>query len=224
MGRTSRASGGLTVAMLPTALVTALVAGCHSGNTSQAGAPSRGAGATGGASQSSGASGAGSGSALPSPASSATEGLTTCTTNRLSVTIDPSQAGGAAGSTYYPVDFTNMAGSTCAMSGYPGISFVTTANATGKQIGAAAQRNPQFGAVVVRLAPGGHAHAWLQVAQAGNYPQCHSETARGLRIYPPDETRAGYVDREFAACKDTTSPLLTVLPVRPGKGTQGNTP
>jgi hypothetical protein len=224
MSRTSRATGGLTVAMLPTALVTALVAGCHSSNTSQAGAPSQGAGATGSASQSSGASGSGSGSAAPSPASSATAGLATCTTNRLSVTIDPSQAGGAAGSTYYPVDFTNTAGSTCAISGYPGVSFVTAVNATGKQIGAAAQRNPQFGAVVVRLAPGGHAHAWLQVAQAGNYPQCHQETARGLRVYPPDETRAGYVLREFAACADTTAPLLTVMPVRPGKGAQGSTP
>lgn len=222
MGRTPRATGGLTVAVL----LTALVAGCHTSNTSQAGAPSHGASATGSASQSSGApgSGSGSGAGSPSPVSSAPAGLATCTTAGLSMTIDPKQAGGAAGSTYYPVDFTNTADSTCAMSGYPGVSFVTKANAAGQQIGAAAQRNPQFGAVVVRLAPGGHAHAWLQVAQAGNYPQCHQETARGLRVYPPDETRAGYVPQEFAACAATTAPQLTVMPVRPGRGAQGNTP
>ncbi len=236
MGRTSRNTGGLTVAVLTTALapvlvtvlVTALVTGCHSGSATQAGAPSHGASATGSAARSPGSTGSGAASASPSPspASSATAHLATCTTTGLSVTIDPSQAGGAAGSTYYPVDFTNTAGSTCAMSGYPGVSFVNTANADGKQIGAAAQRNPQFAAVVVRLAPGGHAHAWLQVAQAGNYPpsSCHQETARGLRVYPPDETHAGYVPEEFAACADTTAPLLTVMPVRPGKGAQGSTP
>ncbi len=228
MGRTSRRTGGLTVAALAPVLATALVAGCHSGSTSQAGAPSHGANATGSAGQSPGTtgSGTGSGSRSPSAASSATAHLATCATTGLSVSIDPSQAGGAAGSTYYPVDFTNTAGSTCAMSGYPGVSFVTAADAAGKQIGAAAQRNPQFRAVVVRLAPGGQAHAWLQVAQAGNYPRssCHQQTARGLRIYPPDETHAGYVPQDFAACADTTAPLLTVMPVRPGKGAQGSTP
>ena len=220
MGRTSLATGGLML----TAVVTVLMAGCHSSGTSQAGASSPSAGATSSASQSSGTSGSGSGSASPSPAGSAGAGLATCATNGLSVSIDPSQAGGAAGSTYYPVDFTNTARRTCDMSGYPGVSFVTAANATGKQIGAAARRNPQFGAVVVRLAPGGHAHAWLQVAEAGNYPQCHHQTADGLRVFPPDETHAGYVPQNFAACADTTAPLLTVMPVRAGRGAQGSTP
>ena len=50
------------------------------------------------------------------------------------------------------------------------MSFVTADGSAGRQIGAAAQQNPGFIKVAVRLAAGGVAHAWLQVAEAGNYP------------------------------------------------------
>jgi hypothetical protein len=142
------------------------------------------------------------------------------------MTVDDSQADGAAGSTYYPVDFTNTSAAACAMTGYPGVSLVSAANGTGRQIGAAAQRNPAFGATTVRLEPDGHAHAWLQVAAAGNYPQssCHPETAHGLRVYPPNETEAGYVSQDLPACAASAAPLLTVMPVRAGQGTRGSTP
>ena len=56
------------------------------------------------------------------------------------------------------------------MYGFPGMSFVTANGRSGQQIGAAAQRNPAFGDLAVRLAAGGVAHAWLQVAQAGQLP------------------------------------------------------
>jgi len=112
------------------------------------------------------------------------------------------------------------------MTGYPGVSFVTAANVSGHQIGAAAERDPQYGATVVRLAPHGHAHAWLQVGSAGNYPEtsCHPVTAHGLRVYPPNQTRAGYVAQDFPACALGSAGLLTILPLRPGKGAQGSTP
>ncbi|HEX6522010.1 MAG TPA: DUF4232 domain-containing protein [Streptosporangiaceae bacterium] len=154
------------------------------------------------------------------------QALVMCKTATLTVTLDGSQAGGAAGSTYYPVDFVNTSGTACALAGYPGVSFVTAAGTAGRPIGAAAQRNPAFGMTVVRLAPGGYAHVWLQVAEAGNYPQssCRPATALGLRIYPPGETRPGYVRRHFQACAAASAPLLTVMPLRPGKGVQGTTP
>lgn len=142
------------------------------------------------------------------------------------MTVDTSAADAAAGSTYYPLDFTNTSSAACAMIGYPGVSFVTAANGAGQQIGAAAQRNPGFSTTAVRLAAGGQAHAWLQVAEAANYPAstCRPATARGLRIYPPNETAAGYISQDFAACAGESAPLLTVMPVRPGKGAQGKTP
>ena len=68
------------------------------------------------------------------------------------VTVNASQAGGAAGSTYVPVDFSNTSGSPCGLYGYPGMSFVTAGDGSGSQIGAAAQENPSFGKVPVQLA------------------------------------------------------------------------
>jgi hypothetical protein len=110
--------------------------------------------------------------------------------------------------------------------GYPGMSFVTAGDSSGSQIGAAAQQNPSFGKVPVKLAAGGVAHAWLQVAEAGNYPAatCQPVTAHWLRAYAPGETQALYVSHAFDACSSDSAPLLTVMPVRSGQGVQGTTP
>ena len=86
------------------------------------------------------------------------------------MTVDDSQASGAAGSTYYPLDFTNKSGTACQLYGYPGVSFVTAGAGAGQQVGVAARRSQAFTKVTVRLAPGGTAHAWLQVTVAANYP------------------------------------------------------
>ena len=213
--RTSRPLGR---AIVLAATVTALATGCHStSSTGAAGSPS----ASTGGSPSAGTSG----SASPT-GPSAGGGLTTCHTAALRLTLDSRQADAAAGSTYYPIDFTNTSADPCALGGYPGVSFVTAADATGRQLGAAAQRNPQFGSLVVRLNPGGQAHAWLQVAQAGNYPAsaCSPTTARGLRIYPPDQTQAGYIQQDFPACATTSAQVLTIMPMRSGQGTRGTAP
>jgi len=159
-------------------------------------------------------------------AASGTAGLAVCQPSALRVTIDANAAGGAAGSTYYPVDFTNTAGSACGMYGYPGVSLVTAGDNAGRPIGAAAQRNPAFGQQPVRLAAGGVAHAWLQVAEAGNYPPsaCKPVTAHWLRVFVPGQTVALYVNHAFDACSSASDPLLTVMPVRAGQGVQGTTP
>jgi Protein of unknown function (DUF4232) len=152
--------------------------------------------------------------------------MTACRSAGLKVTVDTSQAGGAAGSMYYPVNFTNTSDAPCGLYGYPGMSFVTAAGSAGRQIGAAAQQNPAFGKLSVRLAAGGAAHAWLQVAQAGNYPAsaCQPVTAHWLRVFPPGNTVASYLDVSFSACASSSAPLLTVMPVRSGHGVRGVTP
>jgi hypothetical protein len=217
----------VSITLAAAACVVAAAAGCHSGTTSTAsGGGATSAGATTGG-QSAGSPGRGAGaasSAAGSPGGSA--GVAACKSAALSMSVDSSQADATAGSTYYPVDFTNISATECAMTGYPGVSFVTVANDSGHQVGAAAQRDPQYDATVVRLAPHGHAHAWLQVGEAGNYPQsaCHPVTAHGLRIYPPDQTQPGYVAQDFSACELPSAGLLTILPLRPGKGAQGSTP
>jgi hypothetical protein len=170
--------------------------------------------------------GAGSSSAPTAPPTVPGLGLTVCRSAALKVAVDSSQAGGAAGSAYYPVNFTNTSAVACGLYGYPGMSFVTAAGGAGRQIGAAAQRDPAFAKLSVRLPVGGVAHAWLQVAQAGNYPAsaCQPVTAHWLRVFPPGDTAASYVAVSFSACATATAHLLTVTPVRSGRGVRGVTP
>jgi Protein of unknown function (DUF4232) len=221
-GRTSgRSRGRHAVSLAVTAAAAAgLMAGCASASTHQAGTAPAG-GATPGKTAAAGGTAAGTG-----PAASGTAGLALCQPSSLQVTVNAGQAGGAAGSTYLPVDFTNTSGSPCGLYGYPGMSFVTTGDGSGSQIGAAAQQNPSFGKVPVRLAAGGAAHAWLQVTEAGNYPAatCQPVTAHWLRVYAPGETQALYVSHAFDACSSDSAPLLTVMPVRSGQGVHGTTP
>ena len=221
-GRTSgRSRGRHVVSLAVTAAAAAgLLAGCASASTHQAGTAPAG-GATPGKTSAAGGTATGTG-----PAASGTAGLALCQPSSLQVTVNASQAGGAAGSTYLPVDFTNTSSSPCGLYGYPGMSFVTAGDGSGSQIGAAAQQNPSFGKVPVRLAAGGAAHAWLQVTEAGNYPSatCQPVTAHWLRVYAPGETRALYVSHAFDACSSDSAPLLTVMPVRSGQGVQGTTP
>jgi hypothetical protein len=153
-------------------------------------------------------------------------GLAACRTAALRIAVDDSQVQGAAGSAYYPLNFTNTSGRACEMYGYPGVSFTAAPTRAGVQIGAAAQRNAAFAKTLVRLAPGQTAHAWLKVTVAANYPvaTCQPVTAHSLRIYPPGETVAGYVGHTFSACSSTRTALLSVLPVRAGQGVAGVTP
>jgi hypothetical protein len=140
------------------------------------------------------------------------------------VNVASTAGGGAAGSTYVPIDFTNSSGRACSMYGYPGVSFVTGRG--GSQIGAAAARNNGFSSVPVTLAAHASAHAWLQVAEAGNYPAstCHMVTATWLRVFPPADTVPAYASHTFSACASSKANLLTVMPVRPGAGVPGQVP
>ena len=123
-----------------------------------------------------------------------------CATSALKAAVNTAKPGAAAGSIYYPLDLTNISGSTCTVFGYPGVSFVT--GPSGTLIGRAATRNPVKPATTVTLAPGQVAHATLQVAQAGNYDpaQCKPVTAHWLRIFPPDQTAPLFVSFTTTAC------------------------
>jgi Protein of unknown function (DUF4232) len=149
-----------------------------------------------------------------------------CRAGSLRVTVDGRQAGGTAGSTYYPVDFTNLSGTACTMDGYPGVSFVTSGDGAGRQIGAAARQDPAFGTTTIHLGAGGAAHAWLQVAAAGNYPPsaCRPVRSHWLRVLAPGQAVPRFVSYALDACASAQVTLLTVMPVRAGQGIQGRTP
>lgn len=224
------ASLARSLRMPPTAVMAVaavgLLAACASATTSSNAAASHAASSrTPNASTSSTAAKNGSGTS-GTLGTSGTAGLTACGASSLRVAVDAAQAGGAAGSTYVPVTFTNTSSSACGMYGFPGVSFVSADNSAGHQIGAAAQENAQFAKQSVKLPAGRVAHAWLQVAEAGNYPapSCQPVTAHWLRVFAPGQTAAIYVRHSFDACSSSSAPLLTVMPVRAGQGKQGITP
>lgn len=206
-------------------LLAGMLAGCGGSGSGQSGQSSSPAAATTGG----GGTGNGTGTAARSPGAAASPHATTslsadtCKAGQLTVTMDDAQGGGAAGSTYVPLDFANSSESACTMYGFPGVSFTTS---DGAQIGAAAARNTGFGSVLVTLRPGGSAHAWLQVADAQNYPQgkCDPATASVLRVYPPGTTGTREVRQSFVACRSASAPILTVTSVRSGRGVQGTVP
>jgi hypothetical protein len=140
-----------------------------------------------------------------------------CTTTALTASLGAGS--GAAGSSYYPIDFTNSSSSTCSLHGYPGISFVTAA---GSQIGAPATEDPTFPRQLVTLAPGDTAHAELKVADAQNYPAstCHPAAAHRLKVYPPGQTSALALSFTATACSNTSVLILAVQTVQSGKGGQ----
>jgi hypothetical protein len=137
----------------------------------------------------------------PSPTGAQPAPLAQCATGALRVSLGT--AGGAAGSVYYPLEFTNVSGTPCTMYGYPGVSFVSGPG--GAELGGAAVRDPAQGPALVTLAPGAEAHASVQVVVAQNYPKsvCKPVTAHWLRVYPPDQYAPLYTDLTAMTCTGT---------------------
>jgi hypothetical protein len=152
------------------------------------------------------------------PALSSGAGLPSCTTANLDVWLN-TEGNGAAGSTYYNVNFTNLSAHACTLHGYPGISAVTQA---GIQLGSAAGRNPEHVPAVVTLTSAKTANGFqddtthntatviLQIAVAENFTAsaCAPITAAGLRIYPPGQKESTVVPFPFVACASSGSVYL----------------
>jgi hypothetical protein len=154
------------------------------------------------------------GSVASTPAGS-TPAPSACRTSDLSIRIGA--RGGAAGSVYAPIVFTNTSTSACTLAGYPGVSYVAPSN--GPQVGAAATRNGLHAASSVTLAADASASALVQMANHANYPAatCKAATVGGLRVYPPGSRTAAYVafSAPQMACSSDVN-QLTVAAVTAG--------
>jgi Protein of unknown function (DUF4232) len=155
--------------------------------------------------------------AVASARGARTAAATKCTPAHTQVWLGVGLGGGTAGSTYYPLEFSNVGHSACTLSGYPGVSAI---GSSGGQVGPAAGRNTQAHGTVT-LAPNATAHAILRVIDWGAL--CSSKVdATGLKVYPPGETRAEpVVPFPFGACPSRG--VLIVGPVRAGVGIPGYT-
>lgn len=128
--------------------------------------------------------------------------------------------GSAAAGTYYrPLRFTNEGDDRCVLRGFPGVSYV--AGEDGRQVGPAAEREGPKGDPV-SLGPGEVAHAVVGFVQVRNYDPaaCKPTPVRGLRVYPPGETGAKYIEAPGTGCASDDIPgnQLTVRTVEPGPG------
>jgi hypothetical protein len=128
-----------------------------------------------------------------SSAAQASSGLRTCTVSDLYLSMG--QKGAAAGSLYWPIQFTNTSTTRCALRGYPGVSVLDTAH---RQIGPAATRTSESYSTVT-LSPGGSASA---IARTTNGPiggPC-LRTGSYLRVYPPASHTAVLVPAPWKTC------------------------
>ncbi len=213
---------GLTAGWLVGAV--AIAAGCGSSGSATAPHSATAAASSPASATASAAPATSSPAVAPTSRSTTASGLAACATANLSVGLQTNAGGGAAGSQYIPISFTNTSGTACAMYGFPGVSFVTGPN--GSQIGAPAARQASFPSVTVTVAAHATAHAWLQVAEAGNYSPstCDPVTAHWLKVYPPANTVASYLGHTFTACSSDKVILMRIDPVRAGSAVDGQVP
>jgi Protein of unknown function (DUF4232) len=175
-----------------------------------------------------GAAGPAGGTSPPAAAHGSPTGhaLTDCAASELRVTLDTSAAGVAAGSSYVPLEFTNASGRDCQLSGYPAVTFASSAG--GPQIGTAAAAEVKTSPVMFTLAPGGTAHAWLQIADVASYPasQCRPAQASGLRVGFSGAQAAAFLPHSFQACTRAVpgATVLAVFPVESGQARRGTAP
>lgn len=147
-----------------------------------------------------------------------------CTTGNLDVWLNTT-GNGAAGSTYYRLNLTNLSSAACTIYGYPGVSGVTQA---GIQLGSSAGRDPEHVPTVITLTSASTARGFemetthntasviLQITDAENYPAetCGQITAAGLRVYPPGQKESTVVPFPFVACAKSGPRYLHVEAVQ----------
>jgi Protein of unknown function (DUF4232) len=141
-----------------------------------------------------------------------------CATSRLHISVGTAVSTGASalGVTRYRLEFTNVSGATCALSGYPE---VTAYRGDGAQIGNAAVLDTTVAARRVLLAPGESAHA--AVIASVSPGACRPVVAAGLRVVPPGQSEARYIGHALTVCSaagPAAPGFLRVRAVQPGTG------
>jgi Protein of unknown function (DUF4232) len=162
-------------------------------------------------------------STRPAPATPAKAAATVagCTAAALGVWAAESQSNGAAGTIYYPLQFTNISSHTCTLRGYPGVSALAQ---QGTQLGNSAAWGG-IGSIPVRtitLAPGQTGHSVLAYGDAQVGSTTQTAYAARLRIYPPNQSTPTYAFWSLKGITVTGVTYLRVSPVEAGLGLIGN--
>ena len=149
--------------------------------------------------------------------------VASCTMAQIQIRLDTQSAGVAAGSSYIPLDFTNIGGASCTLSGFPQVS--VAASSTGRQLGAAGTLDRGAAAELMVLSSGQSAHIWLRLVDVANIPatQCDPVPGAGLRISLPGQQPGTFIAHSMTTCAKsvTGTDVLTVEPFRPGAARPG---
>ncbi|HEU5392219.1 MAG TPA: DUF4232 domain-containing protein [Streptosporangiaceae bacterium] len=143
-----------------------------------------------------------------------------CTAGDLGAWVAVTQGNGAAGSIFYPLQFTNLSRHACAMRGFPGVSAI---DRHGHQLGSPAGWDHTRPVRTVVLAAGATAHATLRYSDAtvATSPGCHPVSSMvELRVYPPNQRQATFAAFSMEACSHTGPVYLDVTPLQAGVGTR----
>ncbi len=191
-----------------------LVAGC----TSAASAPP----GDSGSSVAPSASVAPAGSPTSAPSGSVSPGASqssgACRTADLAVKVVLEPGRHAAGSTYYPIVFTNKGAAPCVLSGYPGASLASADGGSDVGKPATPDGTPT---TTVTLAPGADAHAVLQVSNADVFDAATCgpvDAPHWLRVTPPGETASLYVSFTIETKACSKGAQLAVSAISAGAG------
>ena len=117
----------------------------------------------------------------------------------------------AAGSSIFKMFFTNQSGHSCTLNGFP---FLFAVGLRGLQIGRRAGTGGPAPTTVV-IGNDKTATAMLTIVDVLNFPPatCHPVWAAGLKVFPPNQTRAKVVPFPFGACSANGPVYMFVRPV-----------
>jgi len=163
------------------------------------------------------------GTGAPGATGSRSSAPARCLIGQLRVKLNTEAAGVAAGTSYLPVDFTNVGPGRCALHGFPQVTIA--AGRAGARIGAAASVDRSLAATAVVLGARQTAHIWVHLADVANLPTaaCRPVTAAGLRVSLPGQRRAAFVSHRLTGCAKPVSgtDLMIVGPFQPGSARPG---
>jgi hypothetical protein len=148
------------------------------------------------------------------------DSVSACTAFDLGAWVAAGQGNGAAGTIYYPLEFTNVSGHTCWLFGFPGVSAL---NGQGHQLGSSANWEQATTPHTVILAPGATAHTMLAYHDAvvSTEPGCDPvNTTELLRVYPPGQHSATDAFWDLPSCSHAGPRYISIFgPIIPGVGT-----
>ena len=123
---------------------------------------------------------------------------------------------GAAGTTTYQLELSNISHRSCTLQGFPGVSAIGRHG----QLGHAAVRNHSHKSRLITLHPRGTAHVELGITStSGSAPgTCGAVKAEGLKVFPPNDRRALRVDFAFETCRDRSAKDLGISTTIRGTG------